>query len=538
MAGIKNVDNSLLTEYRTALTTAPVSKSLAEVQERIDKVNKDEADADAIVQPVLDAKNQIDLLAALQANFDRVNKDWIQQYAAGATGSAAGITFTAVGSDNTVWGTGGAALSGTPQENIQDAIDAVNTAEILALTGEAALGTATMANTTATDAEEQAEITALIEEWIANDVAPAKIKANTVKASKILEAIFAVQEADTENGLYSALIALANLDGDNLPAKALNAKIAPFYLSEKPLPASYATQLNTTANVKANLVTVADKKAVDVTVVAIGAAATAIDTAETAVPGSSTAAQKTAFTKELQKLADYTSHETAANKKFLMSTIDEELLVKYAVAMKGLVTTNTVATVQGHVTTVNEAAALDSAVDIINDANSTSAQVRDALIDVAVERNTGGSATDALAFLNLSAQAKLEVAELVVKNKPAGAIGYANMDAIIKAADGSGAIKAQQAAHAAKVAEFNAIGDLGAVTPPTTVATKGKLDTYGYAPYKALTNAQKLSVATEINGLTKDVAGVDTPLDFTGADAVKTLKEANDIIDAAIAAQK
>ena len=500
-------------------------KTLAEVQERVKKVNTDAADADAIVQPVLDAKNQIDLLAALEANFERVNSDWIQKYNAGATGTAAGITITAAGT--AVWGTTGAALTGTPQENIQAAVDAVNTAEILALTGESTLGVATEVNTTATDAEEQAEITALIQKWIADDVAPAKLKANSIKASKIVEAIFKVQEATTENAMYSALIELSSLDVLALPAKDLNAKIAPFYLSEKPAVAS----LDTTANIKTILVDAADAEAVDATVVAIGLAASAIDTAETTLAGSSTAAQKTAFKKELQKLADFTSHETAVAKKFLMSTIDETKLVKYAAAMKTLVTTEDVSDVQGHVTDVNEAVALDSAVDIINDASSTLPQVRAALVDIAVELNTGSSATNALAFLNLSAQAKLEVAEMVVKERPAGAVGYADIDAIMDSS-GAGAIKTEQNAHAVKVGEFNAIGDLS--TSPSTVDTKDELDTYAYAPYVALTNSQKLAVATEINGLTKVVADVVTPLDFSNGDAVTTLKAANVYIDAAI----
>ena len=89
--------------------------------------------------------------------------------------------------------------------------------------------------------------------------------------------------------------------------------------------------------------------------------------------------------------------------------------------------------------------------------------------------------------------------------------------------------------HAAELAKFNAIGDLDGATPTNTMA---KLDTYAYAPYVALSNADKLAVATEINGLTKMVGTTETPLDFTGGDAVTTLKEANDIIDAAIAAIK
>jgi hypothetical protein len=216
-----------------------------------------------------------------------------------------------------------------------------------------------------------------------------------------------------------------------------------------------------------------------------------------------------------------------------MSTIDDALLVDYAAefVVDTIGTGSDVDAVQTAVGNVNDGAALDVAVDIINDKESTAVQVRNALIDIAIDVD---EATVGNVFLNLSAQAKLEVAEFVIEERPAA--GYADIDAILKS-DASGALGVAMTAHSTKLGEFNTIGDLGDVGT-TTITTKTALDTYAYAPYKALTNAEKLAVATEINELTKLVGDVETPLDFSGEDKVKTLAEANAYIDAAIAAIK
>ncbi|MCM3761019.1 hypothetical protein M3212_09505 [Alkalihalobacillus oceani] len=529
-AGIQNLNADFIGQYATAIDTATTTPEWAvDVQEIIDQVNKDNADdaaEAAVVKAVADATNQIQLLAALEANFDRVNKDWIAQYAAQDVDvdTVADIPMLNLDSANYFGET-----NGTDVARIQAAIDTVNNDAIF----DPVTGLDTVADTSA----KQAEVTSLIQKWIEDDVAPATAKADAIEASKIKEAAFRVAEATTENSVYNALVAYANITPDaTLKTSELNTNLKAFYkgaLDTVTKATLVADIQGGTDDIKNDIVVQADGDAVEDAVVKIGAAATTL-------AGTDNATNRAALKAELQKLANYTSHKTAAADKFLMSTIDDSRLVDYARELDADVigTGNSVADVQGSISTVNNTASLSVALDTINDTASTAVQVRSALFDIAeanenhAEAGVTAVVTD---FYNLSSQARLEVAELVIENRPGG--GYADLDAILKtsaATYGDGALKDEIANHGTKVGEFNAIGDLNA--NPTTNATKAHLDTYGYAPYVALSTAQKLAVADHINGLTKDVAGVATPLDFSGDDEVKTLKAANDIIDAAIAA--
>lgn len=526
-AGIKNVDDAYLADYAVEIVAeAPVW--FADVQKNIDDVNKDKAeDADeaVVVKAVADATTQVQLLTALQANFERVNPEWIVGYAQEDITAVTGTNMLDLDQDN-YFGTVG---TGITAADIQLAIDTENAAQIATANGALPAGADTAA--------EQAKVTALIQTWVeADDPATPLVtpKADAIEASKIKEAAFKVAEATTENSLYNALVAYADVAADSqLKVSELNANLKATYLAELNTATNRADLVTAiiggTDNIKTSIVTAADATALEDVLVDLGAAATTL-------AGTDNATNREAFKAELQKLASYTSHQTATNAKFLLSTIDETILVDYATQMDadGVGTGDSVATVQGSVTTVNDNKDLLVAVDVIADSASTVTQVRDALVDLAL--SDSNTTTDA--FVEASSQVKLEIAQFVVDNRSsledpltAGTVtadGFAayNTNVIGKAA----------ADHAAKVAQFNAIGDLS--TPATVTGTKTALDTYAYAPYVALTNAQKLAVAEEINSLTKPVGSpaVDTPLDFSGADAVTTLAQANAYIDAAITA--
>lgn len=520
-AGIENVDADKIGTYATDIVAANGVSALVwaeEVQAVIDETNEDAVDAAeeaAVVKTVADATNQIQLLAALEANFERVNADWIANYAAENVTVTGGGTpaMLALTATNYFGEAAGADIAG-----IQAAIDAANATKI------------TAADTAASTSAEQAAVTTLIQTWVeADDPATPLVtpKATAIEASNIKKAEFVVAEATTENSLYNALVAYANVTTDaTLKTSELNTNLKSFYKDAFDTKTKAALILDIqggTADIKGDIVTAADTAALTEAATELGAAATTL-------AGTDNEANRDAFAAKLQKLADVTSHEAAATDKFLMSTIDETMLVDYATQMDNdlIGAGSTVANVQASVTAVNDAAAINAALDIVNDEDATLAEVRTALIDIAIEVADG---TTDVAFINLSAQAQLEVAELVVEARPA-APGYANLDAIILPADGSGALDTAMTAHGAELAKFNAIGDLAAAD---TVSTKAALDTYAYDAYVALTNVEKLAVATEINSLTKDVSGTATPLDFSGADAVETLAEANAIIDAAIA---
>lgn len=533
-AGIQNIDENRISAYAAEIV-AEQPVLFKDVQKNIDDVNKaaaETADEAAVVKAVVDATNQIQLLAALEANFERVNADWIAEYAVEAVGTQGGM-LALVGPTNYF-----GEAAGVDMDDIQAAIDQAND-DVIFTAG-------TGLDAVAASSADQAKVTALIQAWIVPDDPATPLltpKADAIQASKEKEAAFRVAEATTENSLYNALVAYANITPDaTLKASELNVNLKAEYKTALEN-LTKATLVGTiqdpakghadgTDGIKAKIVTAADDAA-------LGAALDAIGTTATAYDGDNTdAILKANFLKALQTLADVTAHKTVANQKFDMATIDTELLEDYAAdtTLQGIDNTDSVAAVQARIAAVNDAAAINTALDIVNDVDATLSQVRTALIDIAVERNTGTSATEAARFLDLTAQAQLEVAELVVEARPA--LGYANLDAIILPADGTGALNTAMDAHDTEIAKFNAIGNLGATPAPTASETMAELDTYAYAPYVALSNADKLAVATEINGLTKMVGTTETPLDFTGDDAVTTLKEANDIIDAAIAAIK
>jgi hypothetical protein len=521
-AGIQNLNADRIATYANAIDTATTPVWAKDIQKIIDDANKDAAEAAdeaAVVKTVVDATNQIQLLSALEANFERVNADWIADYAEEVVVGATKMLDLA-GPAN--YFANPATATSVDMDMIQTAIDTANGNAI------------TTADGAADTSAKQAAVTVLIQNWVEADDPETPLvtpKADAIKASQIKEAAFRIAEATTENSLYNALVAYANITPDTtLKASELNANLKAFYkgaLDAKTKAALVGEIQAGTEDIKADFVTAVDAAALEDVVVDLGAAATAL-------AGTDNATNKAAFKAELVRLANYTSHKSTATTKFLMSTIDEALLVEYATQMDsdGIGTGKVVADVQASVTTVNDGAAIAGALKIVNDKDATLAEVREALIDIAIEVADG--ATDE-AFLNSSKQAQLEIAELVKKARPAGATGYADLDAIIDPADGTGALDDAMTIHAAELAKFNAIGDLDGATPTNT---KAALDTYAYKPYAALTNAEKLAVATEINSLTKVVADVVTPLDFSGADAVETLAEANAIIDAAIAAIK
>lgn len=495
-AGIQNVDMNSISAYAARIVVdAPVF--IADVQKSIDDVNADAAEAGAeaaIVKAVVDAANQIQLKAALEANFDRVNPVWMADYATENVGGTGMLALTDV--------------AGVTVDLIQAAIDTANNAAIAIADGAAAT------------AADQVKVTALIQAWTEDDVAPATTKATAIKNSQIKEAGFKVAEATTENSLYNALVALANLDSTDLPATALNAN----------LKAEYFAELDAAA--KLAIVAAPDGSTVNTEVVSAADAA-ALTAALSTIDGLTTANTAAEVKAALQELADVTAHKSGTAKFAMSTVVDANLLDYVTLATDGFEDADilSIALVNIAITAVNDSATLTSSLDVINDTASTSAQVRDALLEISVATTLSTGTTNA-DYIDLSAQAQLEVAQLVIDARPA-APGYAALDAILLPADGTGALDNAMTAHTAKVAEFNAIGDLAVATTSTI---KANLDTYAYDEYVALTSTQKIAVAAQIDKLTKDVSGVATPLNFSGADAVKTLAEANAIIDAAIAA--
>lgn len=500
-AGLTDVKDDYITAYVSAIqaaNTAGTLATLADIQALIKTTNDTAlsgAEQQAAVDAVNNATNQVQLLSALQGKaFARVNADWIVGYQTAINTAKATPTNT-----DTV-------------AEIQALVDGVNSAKI------------TAADTAAATSADQNAVTALIQAYTPDDVAPATTKADAIKASQVKAGVFKVKEATTQGTLYSALTALSSLDSTNLPVASLNGNLKAEYLTAKN--AYTITGATTVAQIKTNVVDVAQ-----------AAAETAAIAAIDGLTSASTDAQVKAA---LQKLATVTASGAT---KFDMATVKDANLNKYVTAttaadgFDGFDAGNiaTVADVQTVISSVNAVADLGTSLAAISSTSSTAAQVKDALTNVALATSPATTATTT--YLDASSQVKLEVAQFIVDNRAslANPLTAATITADGGTGYGDAALETALAAHATKVGQFNAIGDLSAAT---ISSVKAALDTYAYAPYVALTGTQKVAVAEYISKLTKDVSGTATPLNFGGADAVTTLAKANQYIDAAIAATK
>ncbi|ARD48848.1 hypothetical protein [Sporosarcina sp. P33] len=227
-AGIKNVDDNRLQAYADAIVDAS-PEVLADVQKAVDAVNKnatETADQAAAVKAVKEATNQIQLLNALKANFERVNDSWIAAYAGGKVGDAvvnpgeeatkgSKAGFIIADTDKTtanlavdVYGenaAGSASFDNYDFDGIQEILDTINEAQVAAAYDKAfkSLKTAdvnaarALANQYLTTAEEEGDHDA---------------KAYANDSLDVLEALIRVNAATTNNTLKSALVALDNLE--------------------------------------------------------------------------------------------------------------------------------------------------------------------------------------------------------------------------------------------------------------------------------------------------------------------------------------
>ena len=491
-AGLTNIKDGNITEYVTAINASTTKEKLADIQVIVNKTNETSVtteEAAAAVKAVNEATNQVQLLAALQNKaFARVNADWIVAYNTSITTAKA----TPANTDTVA--------------EIQDLIDAVNNTTI------------TTANTAANSVAKQNAVTVLIKNYTADDVAPATTKADAIKASEVKSAVFGVKEATTAASVYNALVKLAELDSTILPDTSLNANLKAEYLTAK---TAYNFSTVTTDAVKTTIVEAADTAAANAALTAIDSITSTTETADVKV--------------KLQKLANVTSH--LGNSKFDMSKVVDSRLVDYRTALAGL-TTPSKSDVEAAIASVNAQANEAKNLATIKATSATVVQVRDALTELAAGVTANPTTT---AYLNASSQVKLEIAQFVMDNRSDLA---ATLTVDLVTADeatpsyANAVIEAAQAAQVAKVGQFNAIGKLA---DATNSITKNKLDTYAYAPYVALTASQKVAVAEEINKLTKPTSATNSTLvalDFSGADAVSTLAQANAYIDAAISKVK
>ncbi|SQB34170.1 hypothetical protein [Clostridium cochlearium] len=196
-AGITYEDETKMPEYLSALGEEGATESLEAVQKAISEIDKgaaEQADKAAAVKAVADAETQAQLLAALEANFEVVNPDWIVEYANDETNGL--LSFTAT--DN----------AETDFETIQGKINAINFAKV-----EPEVTAANMS----LDSEKVAKARILVTNWIpAGEEDEVTIKDWALDGLALEDALIAVNEAKTNSALKAALINLDNLENELL----------------------------------------------------------------------------------------------------------------------------------------------------------------------------------------------------------------------------------------------------------------------------------------------------------------------------------
>lgn len=207
------VNEDLIAQYEGKFGDAA---TVADIQAEIDKVNKEQADSvkeAAVVKAVVDANTQPQLLAALNANFDRVNADWIQVYANTAVAGKTLLTLE-----------GTADYAAIDSESIQAIIDVAN---LSGATNELVRAEAELSTTSITRAEN------LINSYVKPDTTEPLVttKAELLKRVAEHKAVIAVNEATTNNILKTRLNTLATTvnDAARFDIRTVNDVLLPEY---------------------------------------------------------------------------------------------------------------------------------------------------------------------------------------------------------------------------------------------------------------------------------------------------------------------
>jgi len=511
----KNVTDANLVAYATAML-APVYTTVAEVQKAIDDANVSTTGT-AAVKAVVDAlipatPNQLELLTALQdANFDRVNPDWINDYA--TDGPMNGLTTS----------------STVPQ--VQTAIDNANATKI----------TNAINAVTGLDKTKLADARELVEAYALNktDVEKAA-KAAQVKALDIADAVIKVNDAQTKASVKTALTNLAVLDSA-LAVKINDTLLSDYIAAIKVARDVAATGVDTTSEINTIIGTVLSTKTT-----------AAIKGLEDLAADANDATVKEAF----QYLADVTA---TAVTKFDIKTINDALLSKYRDAVIGQ-TMADVAAVNSLITPVNSPASAISDItsagdeaDLldalkaktlnlknVNDANkdayfgapvnkdgdsyftkvTTPAEAQKTVnaVNAFVDANNATLATqlnsalnsfvaiisddffdvaEASNYINLSSAAKLEVAEIVINAKQA---------------DYGDAMELAVAIDTAVTAYTGFLGDVNGAT--TISAMNTNLDKASFPAFQELSASEKVEKAEAVLAKLTELKAQDPATDF------------------------
>lgn len=444
--------------YETAVNKAATDNKLntvADVNKLIADVNKaqvsDEAEA-KVVKSVIDGigGNALQVYNLLNKNFDRVNSEWITAYkdetvvlANGGPTALKNLTASNYFGES----------AGTTVEAIQDAIDSANAKEVAKAYDKA------FKSLNSTDV---ADARALANKYLtanADDAVTQKEYAND--SLDILDALIRVNEAKTPNALKSALTALDNLETNlvnkynaadpdstfekDIDLKKVNDELLQKYIttiSETPV-----TSKNQRSDIQA-IINGVNNSTSEGLVDAVDAATdadsilkalqdlkldnvaesnkTQYETDLTSFKSAADSADVAKSLTDLQTQVDLSNVAAVA----AANTADKLLVALKNAGIANVVDANKAAydtaavNKEGDkyfaaVTTKDQAQKVVNAVNAYAVANkaTTATEMRTALTTFAVALDNLGGVAEAPAFINLSSQAKLEVAEIVLNAK-------------------------------------------------------------------------------------------------------------------------
>lgn len=512
--------------YKTEIDTNKPYATVADIQKAIDKVNKAGVTGELIsdIKDAMDDNNEVALLTLLgDASFERVNADFITQY------MAAFKAATAITTSSTV-------------ANVQAKIDGVNLAEATAAV-TAADTTAATALKADSIAKAQELVSALPEKEVAEKTAKKALQDKIDVANAYAKVKGATTQASLLSALKAPVLKLQNIDDtlakyykqvfdadkDNITNVTYTLQTSIVDAGKAAAIADYVTKIDAitaetpTADVKVLLTelkrldgTKFTEDIVDAlledyrTNIVAGVISdtasinTIIQTANDPATALTALVDSTSALDDADKLLAALKAKTLNLKNVIDANKDAYFADKAAIQTAAGTDADAVQSVVDSVDAVVE----------INDA-TTAEEVRTALTVFAAEQEI----TD---YLNLSSAAKLEVAELVLEDRPTA--DFADI-AAVKASVGATKAAGQMAAHAAILTAVNAVD-----ADSTISAVDAALSAVGYDAYDELGTVARLAVAeTFLNNLPVDEDGAAIALSY------ETIADIIADIDAAIA---
>lgn len=501
--GIKNVDATKLQAYANEIKLAKPT-TVEAIQKAVDKGNEGSVAADEkkdIAVAVYEAKdNAVTLRAALLDNeFKYVNTELIADYQTKLKTSA----FTGIASKD--------AVTAAEYDKIQADINTVNNTAI------------TTAKSAIVDVKTANEYKALVFDYMVDDAAGVDTKAKALEEADKFIALMELKASDSSVETYRLLAQLlgddAKLLNDNNKKEYYDAKVA--YKTGDPAVSSITT-VTTASDLVTNVVDKGDKAALDNALAAIAGM-----TANTAPAGQADNGTKVEIVKaNLQKLADVTNHKKD-DAKFDMAIVKDAKLADYrdALLADGVPATLTTAkAVTDVIEGINADVDEDARVKAVNEA-STAAEMKVALTDIALEEaNT--------AYINLSSEAKLEVAEMVLEARPSKGFEATTGESAKTASEViSVEITTQLGARKALIDNVNKIDVVGDTAAFDFDAVDTVLTALEYDAYNDLEGLARVNAAQAFYDNIPTVEKKDGTLEQV---EYKTLAEIKVAIDAAI----